>query len=63
MENNIQLTITDLASMRTLLEAAHARGAFRISESQIVGETYNKLSLFLEQHAQQPEADNTSPGE
>lgn len=49
---NIQLTIADLASLRELIEAAHARGAYRINEAELVGNIYNKLSLFVEQNSQ-----------
>ena len=47
MENK-QLTIADLASIKTLLDTACARGAFRGNEMRIVGEIYDKLSAFLE---------------
>jgi len=45
---NTQLTIADLASLRTLLEAAANRGAFKAAEMSTVGAVYDKLSKFLE---------------
>ena len=47
MENK-QLTLTDLASLQSILEAACSRGAFKASEMRQVGELYEKLSAFLE---------------
>lgn len=55
---NTQLTIADLASLRTLLEAAANRGAFKAAEMSTVGAVYDKLSKFLEvtaAQAQQPQ--------
>lgn len=43
-----QLTIADLASIHQLIDAACTRGAFRASEMRAVGETYDKLTRFLE---------------
>lgn len=48
MSNAEQLTLADLASLKTLLEAAANRGAFRASEMSQVGGIYDKLSVFLE---------------
>ena len=45
MEN--QLTITDLASLRSLIELASERGAFKAGELASVGTVYNKLHSFL----------------
>ncbi len=51
-----QLTIADLASIHQLIDAACTRGAFRASEMRAVGETYDKLTRFLEAVKQQAEA-------
>jgi len=48
MEDNVQLTVADLASLKTLLEAAATRGAFRAQEMSAAGALYDKLSKFLE---------------
>ena len=54
---NAQLTIADLASLHALVDAACTRGAFRAAEMTRVGETYDKLSRFLEASKQQDQAD------
>jgi hypothetical protein len=45
---NVQLTIGDMASLKSLLEAACNRGAFKAQEMSTVGQVYDKLSKFLE---------------
>ena len=53
---NAQLTIADLASLHTLLDAACTRGAFKAPEMSRVGEIYDKLSRFLDAATQQAQA-------
>jgi hypothetical protein len=50
-----QLTIADLASIHQLIDAACTRGAFKAAEMRAVGETYDKLTRFLEAVKQQAE--------
>ena len=50
---NAQLTIADLASLHSLIDAACTRGAFKAPEMSRVGEIYDKLSRFLDAAAQQ----------
>jgi hypothetical protein len=50
---NAQLTIADLASIHTLIDAACTRGAFKAPEMSRVGEIYDKLTQFLETATQQ----------
>ena len=50
---NAQLTIADLASLHTLINAACTRGAFKAPEMSRVGEIYDKLTRFLEAAKQQ----------
>lgn len=45
---NAQLTIADLASIQSIIEAASQRGAFRAEELTQVGTVYDKLSAFLQ---------------
>lgn len=45
---NTQLTIADLASIHSIIEAASQRGAFRANELSQVGAVYDKLSAFLQ---------------
>jgi hypothetical protein len=42
------LTINDLNAMRTIIDIASSRGAFKPNEMVAVGQTYNKLSAFLD---------------
>jgi len=45
---NTQLTITDLMSIKSLLDTACNRGTFKGSEMSKVGEIYDRLTAFLE---------------
>jgi hypothetical protein len=48
------LTINDLNAMRTIIDIASSRGAFKPNEMVAVGQTYTKLSTFLDTVAKQP---------
>lgn len=50
-----QLTLNDLAAMKSIIDIASARGAFKPNEMMIVGQTYNKLMAFLDSAKQQGE--------
>jgi hypothetical protein len=56
MENTQQLTITDMISIKNIIDAACTRGAFKAAEMKNVGELYEKLSRFIE--AVTAQADN-----
>jgi hypothetical protein len=43
-----ELTINDLNAVKTVIDVATQRGAFKASELEAVGKVYNKLSTFLE---------------
>lgn len=63
MENR-NLTIADMASLKSLIEAASNRGAFKAAELSTVGSIYDKLAWFIEQstaqlQAQQAQAPDT----
>ena len=45
---NTQLTLADLASIHSIIEAATTRGAFRATELTPVGAIYDKLTAFLQ---------------
>ena len=45
---NAQLTLTDIVSVKNLIEAASSRGAFKAHELKSVGELYEKISRFVE---------------
>lgn len=50
------LTINDLNSMKVIIDIASSRGAFKPNEMVAVGQTYNKLTAFLEVVSKQAEA-------
>jgi hypothetical protein len=63
MEN--QITVVDLARIRTIIETACTRGAFQAAEMKTVGEVYDRLTAFLnsvvsQADAQQPQQQGES---
>jgi hypothetical protein len=54
-DENIQLTLNDLSAMKSIIDIASQRGTFKPNEMMIVGQTYNKLTAFLESAKQQGE--------
>jgi hypothetical protein len=52
------LNINDLSAMKAIIDIASARGVFKPNEMVTVGQTYNKLSAFLEQVSKQVEEAN-----
>jgi hypothetical protein len=52
-ENSTELTINDLNAMKVIIDIASSRGAFKPNEMVAVGQTYTKLTAFLENVAQQ----------
>ena len=53
------LNINDLNAMKVIIDIASSRGAFKPNEMAVVGQTYNKLTTFLDQVAKQAEASKT----
>jgi len=55
---NNDLTINDLNAMKVIIDIASSRGAFKPNEMVAVGQTYTKLTTFLDtvsaQQAQHP---------
>lgn len=49
------LNITDLAALRSIVEVASQRGAFKAAELESVGKVYNKLNTFLDSVTKQKE--------
>lgn len=43
----VELTVQDLAVIRSIIDTASTRGAFKANELEVVGKTYNKLDTFL----------------
>jgi len=50
------LNISDLAALKSIVEIATQRGAFRANELEAVGKTFNKLEMFLQQVSQKEES-------
>lgn len=49
------LNISDLAALRSIVEVASQRGAFKAAELESVGKVYNKLNTFLDSVTKQKE--------
>jgi hypothetical protein len=66
MENNTQITIADLDTIKNIISLASTRGAFRAEELSQVGAVYDKLTAFLEaviEQAKAQEPNNADAGE
>jgi hypothetical protein len=50
-----ELNISDLTAMKAIIDIASSRGAFKPGEMAVVGQTYNKLTTFLDAVAKQSE--------
>ena len=59
-QQSSDLTINDLNSMKSIIDIASSRGAFKPNEMVAVGQTYTKLTTFLEAIAKQAEASGTA---
>jgi hypothetical protein len=55
-DQGADLNINDLNAMKVIIDIASSRGAFKPNEMAVVGQTYNKLTTFLESVAKQAEA-------
>ena len=44
---NPELTVQDLGNLKQIIDVASQRGAFKPNEMMTVGQTYNKLEVFL----------------
>jgi hypothetical protein len=47
-EQGAELNINDLNAMKVIIDIASSRGAFKPNEMVAVGQTYNKLTAFLD---------------
>jgi hypothetical protein len=43
-----ELNISDLVALKNIIEVATTRGAFKATELEAVGKTFNKLNAFLD---------------
>ncbi len=50
-----QLTLNDLAALKSIIDVASSRGAFKPNEMVAVGQAYNKLTSFLDTISKQPQ--------
>ena len=58
MQNPVpQLSITDLAVIKTAIDLACSRGAYQAAEMKTLGEVYEKLTTFLDTVIKQAEAE------
>ena len=55
-QEGAELNINDLNAMKVIIDIASSRGAFKPNEMAVVGQTYNKLTTFLDQVAKQADA-------
>ena len=46
--NSADLNISDLVALKSIIEIASQRGAFKAAEMEAVGKTFNRLNTFLE---------------
>jgi hypothetical protein len=52
-QESADLTVTDLNALKSIIDVASQRGAFKPNEMMTVGQVYNKLELFLAAVAKQ----------
>ena len=55
-EQSNDLTVNDLNAMKVIIDIASQRGTFKPNEMVAVGQTYTKLTAFLDQIAKTQEA-------
>jgi hypothetical protein len=55
-QQGVELTVQDLAVIRSIIDTASTRGAFKANELEVVGKTFNKLDSFLNSVQQANEA-------
>jgi uncharacterized protein YggE len=63
MENNTQITIADLDTIKNIIDLACTRGAFRGAEISQVGAVYDKLTSFLTAVIEQAKAQESANAE
>jgi PBP1b-binding outer membrane lipoprotein LpoB len=54
----VDLTVQDLAGLRSIIDVASQRGAFKAAEMEAVGKLFNKLNGFLEAVTKQGPKEN-----
>ena len=56
VQENVELNIQDLGSLKAIIDVAAQRGAFKPGEMAAVGTVYNKLTGFLDNVARHAQA-------
>lgn len=59
-QESVDLTINDLNAMKVIIDIASSRGAFKPNEMTAVGQTYTKLTAFLDKVAEQQAAQKSA---
>jgi len=62
-QESTDLTINDLNALKTIIDIASSRGAFKPNEMVAVGQTYTKLDTFLATVAKQQAAQAQQPAQ
>ena len=52
-QQGAELTVQDLTALKSIIDVASQRGAFKPNEMMTIGQVYNKLDAFLGAVAQQ----------
>ena len=55
-EEVVDLTLNDLAALKSIVDVASSRGAFKPNEMVTIGSVYSKLEKFLDLAAKQSQA-------
>ena len=62
-EEEITLTIGDIATLKTIIEIATSKGAFEAKDLAVVGITYDRITKWLLANQPKTEAEETSESE
>ena len=56
----VQLTIGDISTVKTIIEIASSKGAFKAEELHVVGLTYDRITKWLLANQPPKDAEETS---
>lgn len=62
-EEAVDLTLNDLAAIKSIIDVASGRGAFKPAEMVAVGTVYSKLEKFLDIAVKQSQAAQAAQGQ
>lgn len=62
-EANTSITVADLRNLRTIIDVASTRGAFKGAELKPVGEAFDKLDQFIKAIDAKAQTENPAPVE